>query len=106
MLDSRQYTPKLHIIPMTFPQLLKKGSFEDLRKYKQIMVTCMKMLGQTNETIIEEDMIKVLDNEVMLAKLSKSVYSYDTYDYDYDYDYDNDNDTNIDVEERKEITLN
>ena len=48
--------------------------------------------------------VKVLKNEVILTKLSESVYSYDTYDYDYDYD--NDNDTNIDAEEREEITLN
>jgi len=107
IMDSRgrEYTSQLHIIPMTFPELLEKGSFEELRKYKKIMVSSMKLLGQTNETIIEEDMIKVLDNERLLAKMSKTEYSFATYDYNYDYDYEYDNDTNINVEESEEITL-
>jgi len=50
-------------------------------------------------------MIKVLDNEIILAKMSKTEYSFATYDYNYDYDYDFENDTNINVEESEEITL-
>ena len=54
-----------------------EGSFQDLEEYKQLMVTSIKLLGQTNETLIEEDMTKVLENEIKLAKLSKSEYSFD-----------------------------
>ena len=62
---------------MTFPEFLMEGSFQDLEEYKQLMVTSIKLLGQTNETLIEEDMTKVLENEIKLAKLSKSEYSFD-----------------------------
>jgi len=72
-----QYTSQLHIVPMTFPEFLVNGSFQDLEEYKQLMITSMKMLGQMNVTLIEEDMAKVLDNEIKLAKLSKSEYSFD-----------------------------
>ena len=61
---------------MTLPEFLVKGSPEDLLKYKQLMVNAMKLLGQTNETLIEEDMDKVLENELKLAKLSHSEYSH------------------------------
>ena len=72
-----QYTSQLYIVPMTFPEFLMEGSFQDLEEYKQLMVTSIKLLGQTNETLIEEDMTKVLENEIKLAKLSKSEYSFD-----------------------------
>jgi len=74
--ETQNYTSQLHIIPMTLPGFLDKGSFKDLQKYKQLMVISMKLLGQTNETQIEDDMNKVLNNEVQLAQLSKSEYSY------------------------------
>jgi len=70
----------LLIIPMTFPELFENGSFKDLAMYKKIMVTSIKLLGPTNNTIIEEDMNKVLKNEMNLAKLSEYEYSYETYD--------------------------
>jgi len=73
---TEKYTSKLHIIPMTLPEFLEKGSSEDIEKYRQLMVTSMKLLGQTNETIIEEDMTKVLNNELILAKLSRPEYSF------------------------------
>ena len=72
-----QYASQLHIVPMTFPEFLIEGSYQDLEEYKQLMVTSIKLLGQTNETLIEEDMTKVLENEIKLAKLSKSEYSFD-----------------------------
>ena len=72
-----QSTSKLHIIPMTFPEFLIEDSFPDLEKYKKSMVTTIKFLKQTNESVIEKDMNQVLDNERMLSKLSKSEYSSD-----------------------------
>ena len=40
----------------------------------------MKLLGAKNETIVEEDMRKVIENEIKLAKLSRYEYFYDIYD--------------------------
>ena len=40
----------------------------------------MKLLGAKNETIVEEDMSKVIENEQKLAKLSKYEYYYDVND--------------------------
>jgi len=104
-LGPQNYTSQLHIIPMTFPGFLEKGSFKDLEKYKQLMVISMKLLGQTNETQIEEDMNKVLNNELHLAQLSKSEYSY----YIYDIENGIDDSTYEEIKnkyESDEITLN
>merc|ERR1711892_65687 len=76
----KQYTSNIHIIPMTFPEFLMESRSEDLVKYKHIMMSAMKLLGAKNETIVEEDMSKVIENEQKLAKLSKYEYYYDIYD--------------------------
>ena len=68
---------------MTLPDFLKKGSYQDLEKYKQLMVNSMRLLGQTNETTIEDDMNKVLNNELILAKLSKPEYSFLIFEGEY-----------------------
>ena len=64
---------------MTLPNFLITNKTKHQAKYKQIMMTAMKLLG-ANESIAEEDMNKVLENEKKLAKLSKYEYFYDIYD--------------------------
>ena len=66
---------------MAFPNFLitNRTNQDHVTKYKKIMMSVMKLLG-ANESIAEEDMTKVLENEKKLAKLSKSEYFYDIYD--------------------------
>ena len=90
---------------MTLPDFLKKGSYQDLEKYKQLMVNSMRLLGQTNETTIEDDMNKVLNNELILAKLSKPEYSFLIFEGEY-FDEDKANYTDEVKKESEEITLN
>ena len=75
----KNYTSTLHIIPMTFPTFIKENDREALTKYKELMMTSMKLLG-ANESIAEEDMNKVLENEKKLAKISEVEYFYDLHD--------------------------
>lgn len=76
----KQYTSKIHIIPMTLPDFLRTGNRKQLQDYKKVMIIAMKILGAKNDTLIDEDMTKVIENEKKLAKLSKYEYFYDIYD--------------------------
>jgi len=76
----KQYTSKIHIIPMTLPDFLRTENNKTLEDYKKVMIIAMKILGAKNESLIEEDMAKVIENEKKLAKLSKYEYFYDIYD--------------------------
>ena len=69
------------------------------------MVNSMRLLGQTNETTIEDDMNKVLNNELILAKLSKPEYSFLIFEGEY-FDEDKANYTDEVKKESEEITLN
>ena len=75
----KQYTSKIHIVPMTFPKFLIRNNTEDIGKYEKIMMSVMKLLG-ADDAIAENDMKKVIENEMKLAKLSKYEYYYDIYD--------------------------
>merc|ERR1712013_448324 len=76
----KQYTSKIHIIPMTLPDFLRTGNNKTLEDYKKVMIIAMKILGAKNESLIEEDMMKVVENEKKIANLSKYEYFYDISD--------------------------
>ena len=71
---------KVHIIPMTFPHFVKENDTEALVKYKSLMVSVMKILG-ANETTVENDMSRVIENEIRLAQYSEFEYNYEDYYY-------------------------